>query len=285
MKKFKKLSITLAITSLLASATAIAQDVEEKQVNQANSIETMLKVNIGDVLKDTSKRSDSRTTQDLNDNEKSALQSSIELLQVKQTVSKLEYIEKHVPIDVRVQGIEASLTWIQEKSIADKEKRGTNVVWASSNENLYVPIGGDTNNNQVSTNDDSQNNSALTNEDILKLKELGLVIPGKEVVETATPTPETTPQQNSKPERVFVSATGVEASRVVIMGENKHFSGKVNFDISLSKGKEETVHSLNRANVGHKFSVNAIDFIIADLKKDQLSILNLGTGEVKNFSM
>jgi hypothetical protein len=286
MTNFKKLSIAIAITGMFASNAVLAENVTVKAAQpetKAESIETMLKIDIGDVVKDTSERSDSRRTQDLNDNKKSALQSSVELLNIQHEVSKLEYIERNVPIEVRVQGIEASLAWIDKKAKDDKTKRGTNVVWASSDENLYIPISRGQNTTQVSTG--KQSSSELTAEDILKLKELGLVIPGKESQAATTTQPE---KQTAKPvqtERAFISATGVNASRVVVMGDNKHFSGEIYFDISLSKGKETTVHSLNRAKVGDKFSVSAVDFIVADLKQDKVSILNLETGEVKNFNI
>lgn len=287
MTNFKKLSIAIAITGMFASNVALAEDTvviaTEKTETKAESIETMLKIDIGDVVKDTSDRSDSRRTQDLNDNKKSALQSSVELLNIQHEVSKLEYIEKNVPIEVRVQGIEASLAWIDKKAKDDKTKRGTNIVWASSDENLYIPISRGQNAAQASTG--KQTSSELTAEDILKLKELGLVIPGKESKNVTTPQPEKQNTSTVSTERAFISATGVNASRVVVMGDNKHFTGEVYFDISLSKGKETTVHSLNRAKVGDKFSVSAVDFIVADLKQDKVSILNLETGEVKNFNI
>jgi len=288
MKSLKKAVIALIVASILPAGAAFAQEEtapapEPKKVK----VDSMIQFDIGRVVDDTSERSESRTLQDLNDNKKSAFQSAVDLLTVKQQMNKLEYIEETVPIQVRVQGIEASLAWIEKNAVKEKAAKGKSVVWSSSEENLYIPIG--TSQRTQATSANQPNSAELSEADIAKLRELGLVIPGKEIAITKSaadeaPKPQASPTQSSN-ERVFISATGVNAKRVVVMGENKHFSGDVFFDISLSKGKEATTHALNRAKVGEKFSVNGVNFVLADLRVDRVSILNLETSEVKNFNI
>jgi len=281
MKSFKLAAIAVIVMGLSPSVFAVETDSPATSKEKTESMDTMLKIDIQGVLKDTSERSDSRTTQDLNANKKSAFQSAVDLLTVKAQVTKLEYIEANVPIEVRVQGMEASLAWIEKNAAKEKAKEGQNLVWSSSDENLYVPIG----DRQTSSKPvvSQPKKSGLTDEDIKKLKELGLVVPGEKTEPSKPEQP--APAVIKTTERAFISASGVDAKRVVVMGENKHFSGDIFFDISLSKGKETTKHSLSRAKIGEKFSVNGVEFVVADLSKSKISILNLETSEVANFNI
>lgn len=274
-------------TSVIAqeeNTTGIGNSVVTKvaeRVKQPDSMSTILEINVENVTRDTLERSALKTKQDVNDNRAAAYQSTVEMLEVKAEVERREYIEKNVPIEVRVHGLEASLAWIDKNDSQQKQKAGKSVVWASSSDNLYIPIS-----NSIKTNNSAPGESGLTEEDIQKLKAMGLVVPGTENgnVENEPPkTQETKPTQQV--ERMFITPVGVTADRVVIMGVNKHFTGTVNFEISLTKGKEAASYGLNRSKIGDKFYVNGVGFVLGDIKESEVTIINLENSEVGRFNI
>ena len=114
---------------------------------------------------------------------------------------------------------------------------------------------------------------------------MGLVVPGAEKTPSKNETK--TPETPKEPvvERTFISPVGATADRVVIMGDNKHFTGTVNFEISLTKGKEPAAHRLHRSEIGDKFYVNGVGFVLGDIKESEITIINLENSEVGRFNI
>tara|TARA_R110001592_G_scaffold111525_6_gene308800 strand:+ start:11047 stop:11925 length:879 start_codon:yes stop_codon:yes gene_type:complete len=292
MIKINKTVLALSLTAIMSSSvtaqegagSVVAQGIASdaiKEVNKQDSISTILEINVGNVTRDTLERSALKTKQDVNQNRTAAYQSTVDMLEVKAEVERREYIEKNVPIEVRVHGRDASLAWIDKNESQQQQKAGKSIVWASSTDNLYVPI------SKTSKKADSPVSSeGLTDKDIEKLKAMGLVVPGSENQNKTDEQPEPKQTQTqTQTERTFISPVGVSADRVVIMGENKHITGTVNFEISLTKGKEAASHRLTRSKIGDKFFVNGVGFVLGDIKESEVTIINLDNSEVARFNI
>lgn len=273
------LALTLAgvlSTSALAQTDTVTVDADKEKIRSILSIDAQ------DII-DVDERSSVRVQSDLNGNKQEAIQSEVNLLNVEAEATKLRYIKDVVPIEVRVLGMEASLSWLQMQAAKKTSEKDASPIWASSEDNLYIPI--ETSVAAVSTSP-VKTTTTITHDDAQKLKELGLVIAnGSEGVEKPSKTAEPERKETRTVERAFVNPTSVTVERVVVMGSNKHFSGKVSFDISLSKGKEEAFLSLQRAKVGDKFTVHGVDFVVGDITSSKINFINLENSEVKSFNI